>query len=183
LLAAAFAAFVTVFIAEFGDKSQLVCLSMACRYPPLHVLAGAMTAMAVVLSLGVAAGGLIYAFIPHALVATIAGLFFIAMGLLNYLHKSKPPDATCTRDGFLHTMVLIFVAEFGDKTQLATLLLVASLGYPAAVFSGALLAMFLNHLLAVYLGSRIISRVSPLILRIGTSALFILVGLYLVIAR
>ena len=69
MLAAALTAFVSVFIAEFGDKTQLVSLSLACRYPPLQVLAGALLALAAVLGLAVGAGGLIAAYIPAVVIA------------------------------------------------------------------------------------------------------------------
>jgi len=183
VLAAAIAAFITVFVAEFGDKSQIVCLTMACRYPPLQVLAGAMTAMAILLGLAVGVGGLLAVTIPHTLVAIIAGLFFIAVGIFNYLRKNEQVDDLNGRTGFIQTMIMIFIAEFGDKTQLATLFLAASLGYPAAVYGGALLAMLLNHIIAVYLGSRFISRVNPRHLKIGTTVLFICIGLVIIITE
>ena len=65
MIAAASAAFISVFVAEFGDKTQLVSLSMAGRYPPLQVLGGAMTGLALVMGLAVGAGGVISAAIPR----------------------------------------------------------------------------------------------------------------------
>lgn len=181
MFAAALAAFVTVFVAEFGDKTQLVSLSMACRYPPLQVLAGAMAALAVVIGLAVAVGGFLSAYLPHTLIAIISGLVFIVMGILSYRRQDKPDEECSGRDGFIQTMVMVFVAEFGDKTQLAAMFLAAGLGYPIAVFGGAMLAMFFNHLIAVYIGSRFISRLDPRHLRIGTAALFCLVGLVMIL--
>jgi len=69
MLAAALAAFVTVFVAELGDKTQLVTLTMACRYPPRQVLAGAMVALAAVIGLAVAVGGFLAAQLPQSLIA------------------------------------------------------------------------------------------------------------------
>ncbi len=181
MLAAALAAFVTVFVAEFGDKTQLVSLTMACRYPPLQVLAGAMAALAVVIGLAVAVGGFLAAQLPHSLIALISGLVFIIMGILNYHRKDGSSEECDRRDGFIQTMVMVFVAEFGDKTQLAAMFLAAGFGYPIAVFVGAMLAMLLNHLIAVYLGSRFISKLKPSYLRIGTTALFCLVGLTIIL--
>ena len=181
VLAAAAAAFITVFVAEFGDKSQLVCLTMACRYPPLQVLAGAMTAMAVVLGLAVAVGGFLAATIPHTLIAVASGLVFIIIGLLSYLRKSDRLDEPNNKAGYFQTLTMIFFAELGDKTQLAVMFLTASFGYPLAIFAGAMVAMLFNHLLAVYLGSRLISRVSPRYIRLGTAFLFIVIGLFIII--
>ncbi len=59
--------------------------------------------------------------------------------------------------------------------------LVASFGYPVSVFAGAMAAMFFNYLLAVYLGSRIISRFNPRLLKVGTAWLFIAIGTIIII--
>jgi Ca2+/H+ antiporter, TMEM165/GDT1 family len=176
LFAAAVAAFVTIFVAEFADKTQLVSMSMACRYPPLQVLTGAMVALAVVIGLAVTVGGLLAAYIPHTLVAFVSGIVFIVIGIVSYLRKESTAEECRNRDGFLHTLVLVFVAEFGDKTQIAAMILAASLGFPFAVFAGAMAAMFCNHLIAVYLGSRFISRIDPYYLKTGTTVIFVVIG-------
>lgn len=181
MLAAATAAFITIFIAEFGDKTQLVSMAMACRFPPLQVLAGAMTALAIVIGLAVGVGGLLAAIIPQSPITIISGLVFMIMGIFSYLHRNNNEKECNGRDGFFQTLLMVFAAEFGDKTQMAALFLSASLGYPLAVFGGAMLAMLLNHLLAVYLGSKFISRVKPSYLKTGTAVLFIFIGLIMII--
>ncbi len=181
MLAAAVAAFVTIFLAEFGDKTQLVSMCMAARYSPLQVLAGAMAALAMVIGFAVAVGGLLAAYIPHTLVTVLSGIIFIIIGIYNYLKKEEETQECDNRNGFIQTMLLVFVAEFGDKTQVAAMLLTASLGYPAAVFGGAMLAMLCNHLIAVFLGSRVMAKLKPSLLKLGTAALFIVIGLLIVI--
>ncbi len=180
MLAAAFAAFLTVFIAEIGDKTQLVSLSMACRYPPLQVLGGAMLALALVFGIGIGAGALIYSAVPHSLLKVLSGAMFIIIGLVSLLNRSGDKvEAACDQNGrgFYQTLLMVFVAEFGDKSQLAVILLVAGMGFPLAVFCGAMLALFINHVLAVYLGARFLSRLNPQYLKYGTAALFFLVGI------
>ncbi len=181
MIAAATAAFLTVFIAEFGDKSQLVCLTMACRYPPLQVLAGAMTAMAVVLGLAVGVGSIIAEAVPHSYVAVGSGIFFIAVGLYTYFRGKDSAEEKIGKTGYFQTLGMIFLAEFGDKTQLAAMFLAASFGYPLAVFAGAMLAMLVNHILAVYLGSRFITRVNPRYVKLGSASIFIVIGLVMII--
>ncbi len=180
MFAAAAAAFIAIFVAEFGDKTQLVTLTMACRYPPLQVLTGAMVALAAVIGLAVGAGELLSAAVPQSLLTIISGLFFIGIGLFTYLRREPPEVEAPAKDGFLQTLGMVFIAEFGDKTQLAAVFLVASLGYPWAVFTGAMVAMFFNHLLAVYLGSCFISRVNPLFLKRGTAGLFVVIGMIII---
>ncbi len=181
LIAAATAAFLTVLVAEFGDKSQLVCLAMACRYPPLQVLAGAMTAMAVVLGLAVGVGSLIAETIPHSLVAVGSGLFFIAIGVYTFIFGKEDTIENTGKTGYFQTLGVILLAELGDKTQLAAMFIAASFGYPLVVFAGAMLAMLVNQLLAVYVGSRFITRFNPLYIKIGSAALFVFIGLLMII--
>jgi len=182
LLAAAFAAFISVFIAEFGDKTQLVSLSMASRYPPLQVLAGAMVALAAVLGLAVGVGGLIAAYIPEVVIALVSGVFFIIMGLFTLARREESGlEQRPGKAGFYQTLILVFLAEMGDKTQMAAMLLSANFGRPLAVFAGAMVAMFLNHALAIFLGRRYFSRINPRLLKQGTALLFMVIGLAIII--
>lgn len=183
MLTAAVAAFITIFVAEFGDKTQLVTLTLACRYPPLQVLAGAMAALALVLGLAVGVGGLLAIYIPQQLVIIGSGIIFIIIGLFHFTRRDDRPVYYNDKRGFYYTLLMVFAAEFGDKTQLAALLLAASYGYPLAVFTGAMIAMLFNHLIAVYLGSRLLSRFHPRFIKIATALLFLLVGLVMIIGE
>ncbi len=177
MIAAVATAFVSIFVAEFGDKTQLVSLSMACRYPPLQVLGGAMTGLALVMVLAVGAGGLVATIIPAAVIAVASGIFFVIMGVFTLFRRDPAEglDAGCS--GFYQTAAMVFLAELGDKTMMAALLLSAHFGRPVAVFAGAMAAMFLNHALAVYLGGRFFSKVPPRLLKGATAFLFIAIGL------
>ncbi|MEW5783525.1 MAG: TMEM165/GDT1 family protein [Bacillota bacterium] len=181
MLAAALTAFISVFVAEFGDKTQLVSLSLASRYPPLQVLAGAMVALAAVLGLAVGAGGFIASYIPAVVITAASGAFFIVMGLLTLARRERVDTPSTGRAGFYQTMVLVFLAELGDKTQMAAVLLAASFGQPLAVFAGAMVAMFFNHALAIFLGRRFFSRINPKLLKQGTAFLFMVIGLAMII--
>ena len=182
MLAAATTAFLSIFVAEFGDKTQLVSLSLAGRYPPLQVLGGAMTGMALVMGLAVGAGGLVAAYIPPEVITAASGILFLIMGLLTLLCRESGEEGLPTgRGGFYQTAVLVFFAELGDKTQMAALLLSAHFSYPAAVFAGAMAAMFFNHALAVFLGGRYLSKLSPTLLKKITGALFIVIGLVMLL--
>lgn len=181
MLAAATAAFVSIFVAEFGDKTQLVSLTLASRYPPLQVLAGAMVGLALVMGLAVGAGGLMAAAVPAAVITFVSGIFFVLMGLYTLVHREREGAAGAGKGGFYQTAALVFVAELGDKTQMAALLLSAHFACPVAVFGGAMAAMFLNHALAVFLGGRLISKVSPPVLRRATACLFIGIGLVMLL--
>ena len=181
MFAAAMAAFVSVFVAEFGDKTQLVSLTMACRYPPLQVLGGAMAGLAMVMGLAVGAGGAIAAVVPREAITLASGIFFIFMGLLTLLRREAEREPAECRTGFYQTAAMIFLAELGDKTQMAALLLSAHFARPLAVFAGAMAAMFLNHALAGFVGTRFFSRLPSRVLKAGTAILFIGIGLAMLI--
>ena len=132
------AAFVLVAIAEMADKTQLLTLSLACRYPARKVLIGVGIAIAMLNVIAVVIGAVAGRFIPVSAVQIGAGVIFVAFGLWNLLTKDKPEeDEECEVRNNKHVILAVtgafLLAEIGDKTQLATL----SLG---ARFDGSLLS-------------------------------------------
>ncbi len=172
--------FITIFLAEFGDKTQLVSLAMACRYPPLQVLGGALSALFLVLTMAVLAGKLIAAYLSPSVLVTCSGGVFVIMGLYAALKREQASDLSCGKAGFYQTLGMVFLAEICDKTQLAAMLLAANLGRPLVVLAGAMLAMAANHALAIFLGYRLFSRIKPLYIKISTATLFVIIGLALI---
>ncbi len=183
MFAAMLAAFASIFMAECGDKTQLVSLSMASRYPPWQVLGGALGALFVVLALAVGAGGFIAALIPRPVIILVSGVFFVFMGLYTLLKQEQEETIAPKRAGLYRTFGAVFLAEMGDKTQLTALLLTANSGRPLAVLAGAMLAMAVNHALAIFVGARFVSRLNPRHLRAGTAALFIILGFTIIALR
>ena len=84
---------------------------------------------------------------------------------------------------FLTTLGTIFLAEMGDKTQLAAILMTSKTGRPLAVFGGAVLALCLVTLIGVTVGEGLISIVPQAILKKGAAIAFILVGLWMLIGK
>ncbi len=178
-----FTSFLGILAAEFGDKSQLITLNLATRYPPWQVLAGAMTGLTAVLAMAVLLGQVIYDYIPLTLIVYFSGALFIAMGLWTFITSEKDcleNNKEMKRSGFLQAAILLFFSELGDKTQIAAMLFTATFGKPLVVLSAAILAMFINHALAVYLGSRFLTRIPPQMLKRISSAVFVLMGLFII---
>ncbi len=171
------AAFVATFVAEMGDKTQLVTLTMACRRSPYQVFVGAMVALGLVTGLGVLLGGLVADLMPAYLVALASGLFFIFMGFYTY-YKEDDDDNIKTggKSASVQTFGMVFLAEMGDKTQLAALALTATFGTPLLVFAGAMLGQALNHSIAAFLGARYLSMLPTRFLKIATFVIFIFFG-------
>ena len=177
------AAFTATFIAEMGDKTQLVTLTMASRRSPYQVFGGAMVALGLVTGLGVALGGVVADLMPPHLVAIASGIFFIFMGFFTYYKKEDNDKIKAGgKSASVQTFGMIFLAEMGDKTQLVALALTATFGSPLLVFSGAMLGQALNHSIAAFLGARYLSLLPDRFLKVATFIVFIFFGLLMLYA-
>jgi len=171
-------AFLAVLLAEMGDKTQLVTLTLSCRYPPRQVLAGALGALAVITALAVVLGDFLANLFPQRTTLIASGLFFVLAGVYMAWKKEEGNGATstCGRGVAAQTFMMVFLAELGDKTQLAAIALTAAYGAPLAVFFGAMAGQLVNHGAAAYLGSRFLSRLPAHAIRLASAALFLLFG-------
>ena len=160
-LSAAGTTFLVVAFAEIGDKSQLVCMTLAARHRGLPVVIGATAAFAVLNLLAVLFGAAVAAWLPEWLVTLAVAVLFAGFGIsaLRYTEDDED-DEVEEKPGHgivATTFLLIFLAEFGDKTQIA----VAGLGStsePSAVWAGATGALALTSLLGVLAGRKLLNR-------------------------
>lgn len=180
-------AFVLVTIAEMADKTQLLTLSLACRYPARRVLAGVGLAIAVLNLLAVVVGAVAGRFIPLTAVKIGAGVLFLGFGLWSLLVQEKPQseegcEVKSDKHAILAVMGAFLLAEIGDKTQLATLSLAArfdgSVWDSAGVWLGATIGMVLANVLAVVLGHVAGRRIPAKLMRRISAALFIGFGIW-----
>lgn len=171
------AAFAVVFLAELGDKTQLVALTLAGRYPAGRVLVVLGAALAVLQTLSVTAGAVISRTLPDRAVAIGAGLLFVAFGVLTWRSAGGEEDgATETGgSGLLSVAVAFFLAELGDKTMLTTAGLAADRG-AVPVWLGSFAAMLLATALAVVAGRALTRRVPTAVLRRLGAIAFLVVG-------
>ena len=179
------ATFLLIALAEFGDKSQLVCMTLAARHRGLPVIFGAVAAFAILNLLAVLFGAAVAAWLPEWVVTlTVAGLFAVfGISALRYV-EDDDDEAVEEKPGhgvFATTFLLIFLAEFGDKTQIA----VAGMGSTAstaAVWLGATLALACTSLLGVLAGRKLLHRL-PLVWIHRVSGAFFLLLAALAIGR
>ena len=167
-LAAALATFLAVLPAELPDKTILACLILSSRYRPSVVFAGAAAAFLAQVVLAVAAGGAL-SLLPHRIIeACAAGAFVIGAVLLwRQQAETGTEDEDSGRDGQRTgfwpvagtAFAVVFLAEFGDLTQLLTVSLTARFHDPLAVGAGATLALWVAAGLAVTLGWRVLQRI------------------------
>jgi putative Ca2+/H+ antiporter (TMEM165/GDT1 family) len=148
--------FSLVFLAEMGDKSQLLAMTLAHRYRAVSVIAGSFAAFALLNLLGVLAGGMLAELIPRALVLLVAAALFLYFGYRSWREADGADEADAETGpngrGLVVSFTLIFVAELGDKTQLAVVALAAGTGDIWAVFAGGTLALWSVSLLGILFG-------------------------------
>ena len=152
-------AFGLVAAAEFGDKSQLLCLWLGARHGAAPVALGACTAFLVLVAGGVLLGVGGAALLPSWLVSLLSGLAFLVFGALMLIaDEDAAPELRLGARGVVSgTFALVMLAELGDKTQLATVALAATRD-PIGVGLGAWLALSLLALAAAWLGSRWLTK-------------------------
>lgn len=177
-----FSTFALISLAEIGDKSQLVCMTLAARFRHWPVLIGAAFAFILLNTLAVLFGATVAAWVPERLMAVIVALLFAAFGIHALLHDHAEEDAGQVIEQktghsiFITTFVLIVVAEFGDKTQLAVAGLASNLP-PLAVWTGASIALILVSALGVWAGRTLLQRLPILWLHRLGGILFLLFAL------
>lgn len=153
--------FALITAAEIGDKSQLVCMTLASRHRAMPVLWGAIAAFALLNSLAVIFGAAIAGWLPEYLVAACVALLFAVFGFHSlFNHEDNDDEEVVEKSGhgiFLTTLLLITVAEFGDKTQLAVVAF-SSTAQPAAVWLGATLALAFTSALGILAGRTLLQK-------------------------
>lgn len=180
-LSSAGTAFALISLAEFGDKSQLVCMALAARHRPLPVVAGAVSAFALLNLLAVLFGAAAAAWLPPWLVTlAVAALFaFFGVHALRYQDAGEDEEIA-EKPGhgiFVTAFLLILLAEFGDKTQIA----VAGMGSTrdsAAVWLGATLALAGTTAVGVLAGRRWLHRLPLAWIHRVSGAFFLLLAAF-----
>ena len=186
-----------IFVAELGDKTQLAVVTQTCKYRrPWAVFLGASLALTLVTLIGALSGQLLGRFIPPLVLRVAAAAAFVVMGLLIVREAIKAGKAAADQDyayvaaadpacssvsgwdwkAFGSTLGLLFVAEMGDKTQLAVFSLSGKYGTPWSVFVGGALALTLVTGLGVIGGQGLCKLIPERVLLWVSAVAFIVMG-------
>jgi len=171
-----------VFLAELGDKSQLLALTLAARRPALQVLVGVSLAALLLQGLSAGLGAALASAVPMSTVTLVAaGSFFLA-ALLTLRRRDDDAPLTPARAGstVLLSFAALFVAELGDKTMLASAALAAREG-PLMTWLGGTAGFVLADALAIAVGTALFRRLPVRGVRLGTAALFAVLGAVLLL--
>ena len=169
-----------VALGEIGDKTQLLALVLAARFQrPLPIILGILVATLANHSLAGAVGMWVHDSVSPEVLRWGLGGSFIAIGLwaLKPDALDEQPSTLGSSRVFLVTAVAFFLAEIGDKTQVATIALAARFHELVPVVAGTTLGMMIADVPAVFLGDKSASRIPLKTVRTVAAALFIVLGL------
>jgi Ca2+/H+ antiporter, TMEM165/GDT1 family len=174
---------VVIFVAELGDKSQLMALTFATRYRAVPVLIGITVATALVHAVSVLVGAVLGASMPTRLITVIASLAFFGFAAWTLRGDRLSDDETAKAERPTnHVIVAVgaafFLAELGDKTMLATVTLATTNGL-VGTWLGSTVGMVAADAVAILVGRQLGDRLPERVVRYGAATLFALFGLAL----
>jgi putative Ca2+/H+ antiporter (TMEM165/GDT1 family) len=183
LWTASLLSFGVVFVAELGDKSQLMALTFATRYRPVLVMVGIAVATALINTVSVAVGYGLGLALPTRWISVAAGLVFIGFAIWTLLAAEEEDGDIPVRSG--HSVIFtvgsaFLLAELGDKTMLATITLASQNGW-AGTWLGATLGMIAATAIAIVVGRQLGKRLPERVVRLAAAALFAVVGIWLLV--
>jgi putative Ca2+/H+ antiporter (TMEM165/GDT1 family) len=176
-----------VALGEIGDKTQLLALVLAARFrKPLPIIAGILVATLANHALAGFLGNLFRSLVPSEVLRWLVALSFFAVAAWalrpDKLDDEEPPPVS--RWGvFGVTVVAFFLAEMGDKTQVATVVLAAKFPSLVAVVLGTTLGMLVANVPVVLLGRAASARIPFKAVRIAAALLFAALGVYALVAN
>lgn len=169
-----------IFLAELGDKTQILAMAFALQYSVGQVLLG--VAAGALLNHGVAVliGAYLANVIPLAAIRLGSALLFLAFGLWSLWSEEEHINGGQKALGspVLVVALAFFLGELGDKTQLTAIALASSSAFPAAVLAGTVLGMVLTSLGGIYVGTKLGDRIPELALKLISSFVFIGFGTF-----
>jgi len=183
VLVATALSFAVIFVAELGDKSQLMALTFATRFKTVPVLIGITVATAIVHAISVGIGYGLGATLPTGWISLVAGLAFLAFGAWTLRGDKLTEDEKAKAERSTGSAILavggaFFLAELGDKTMLATITLATQHGW-FGTWLGSTLGMVAADALAILVGRLLGRHLPERVIRYGAAALFAIFGIWL----
>ena len=174
----------TVALAEIGDKTQLLALLLAARFrKPWPIIAGILVATLLNHALAGWLGALAASWLTPEVLRWVVAASFIGIALWTLKPDTMDENAALpARGAFIATTIAFFIAEIGDKTQVATVLLAAKYQPLWEVVAGTTVGMLLANVPVVALGSRFAAKLPLKAARIAAACVFLLLGLWAAIA-
>jgi Ca2+/H+ antiporter, TMEM165/GDT1 family len=171
--------FLTILLAEFGDKTQLAVLCMSAKTKRhIRLLVGVILGFALVNGVTILFGNYVGRLVPVKVIKVALSLFLVLFGsFLLWSHKGKENGEDYSlRNPFWSGFSVIFLSEIGDKTQIASALFAARY-QPILVFIGVMLALSFLSGLTVHVGKKLSDRINQRLLSLIAGSAFIIMGI------
>jgi putative Ca2+/H+ antiporter (TMEM165/GDT1 family) len=169
-----------VALAEIGDKTQLLAFILAARFKkPLPIIAGILCATIVNHGLAGALGAWITAAVSPEMLRWVLGASFIGMAIWTLIPDKIEDEETHVAQKFGvfgATLITFFLAEMGDKTQIATIAMAAHYANPLTVVAGTTLGMLLADVPAVFAGDKLANKIPMKLVHSIAAAIFAVLG-------
>lgn len=170
--------FLAIAIAELGDKTQVSILLLSSRTKKYsYVFLGVFFAFLIVDGIAIVAGNLIASVVDITILKPISGIVFIIFGVYMLLSKKEEKEEKkYDKNIFISAFLMIFLTEWGDKTQVAAALFATQ--YNAVfVFIGTILALSILSLMAIFCGKILCERLNQKLLKKIAGVVFIIIGI------
>jgi len=178
-MTAFWASLIFVVLAEMGDKTQLLAMAFATRYKATTVLWGVFVATALNHLLAVAVGNYLTAFVPLSTIQIAAAVSFVLFGLWTIRgDQLEGEDKRFSFSPFWTVAIAFFIAEMGDKTQLATVALAAKYQSPIEVWFGTNIGMLVADAIGIVIGIVMHKHIPEKTVKWGAALVFIGFGIY-----
>jgi putative Ca2+/H+ antiporter (TMEM165/GDT1 family) len=173
-----------IFVAELGDKSQLMAMTFAARYRAVTILVAITASTALVHLFSVLLGAAVGVALPTKAISVVAGVAFLGFAAWTLrgdeLGDDEAARSAQTRTSVFFTVALaFFLAELGDKTMLATVTLATDNGL-LGTWLGSTLGMVGADALAIVVGQQLGARLPERTIKIGAAITFVVFGLLLI---
>lgn len=178
-MTAFWASLIFVVLAEMGDKTQLLAMAFATRYKASVVMWGVFVATALNHALAVAVGNYLTVFVPLQYIQIAAAISFVLFGLWTIRgDRLEGEDKRFSFSPFWTVAIAFFIAEMGDKTQLATVALAAKYQAPVATWLGTNAGMLIADAIGIVIGIVMHRHIPEQAVKWGAALVFIVFGIY-----
>jgi len=166
-----------IFMAEMGDKTQILAMAFATQYKTRQVLLGVLIGSFLNHGIAVAVGAYLSNLIPINTIQIIAGFAFIAFALWTLKNEKDEDEEIRNKFGPIITVALaFFIGELGDKTQLTAITLSTDAVFPIFILLGTVSGMILTSGVGIFIGSKLGDRIPELTIKIVSAAIFLFFG-------
>lgn len=171
-------AFVLVFVAEIGDKTQLMLMTLAAKYAVIQMILGILLGVTINHGAAVVIGCCLSSVIEGRLLQLFAGFIFMVFGILTIVYDDEEEKNRSFRFGPIITTALTFLlGEMGDKTQLTAMTLAMEAQHPALVLAGSVTGMLAIGVVGIIIGTALTKYIPSNIIKTISGLVFILFGI------